>query len=121
MEETTGLRALIFTGGYSNIERLRGRLDTGADWIIAADSGYRTAAALGIRPHIAMGDFDSYRDPLPQDMPILRVPAEKDVTDTMLACEFARDKGCRTLTVVGGTGGRIDHSLTNLFYLESLR
>ena len=54
-------------------------------------------------------------------MNILRVACEKDVTDTMLACEYAKEQGCRYITIVGGTGGRIDHSLSNVLYLEGLR
>ncbi len=113
--------ALIITGGYCNVETVRRMLPVDVDLTIAADSGYATAMKLGITPDITMGDFDSYRDTLPTGMDILRVACEKDVTDTMLACEYAKDHGCRYITIVGGTGGRIDHSLSNVLYLEGLR
>lgn len=113
--------ALVITGGYCNIELAKRLLPVSADLTIAADSGYATAQKLGITPDITMGDFDSYRDTLPKEMNILRVACEKDVTDTMLACEYARDNGCRFITIIGGTGGRIDHSISNVFYLEDLR
>lgn len=113
--------ALVITGGYCNIEEAKRLLPESADLTIAADSGYATAQKLGITPDITMGDFDSYRDSLPKEMNILRVACEKDVTDTMLACEYARDNGCAYITIIGGTGGRIDHSISNVFYLEDLR
>ncbi len=113
--------ALIITGGYCNVELAKRRLPVSVDLTIAADSGYATAQQLGVTPDITMGDFDSYREVLPQGMNILRVACEKDVTDTMLACEYARDNGCKYITIIGGTGGRIDHSLSNVFYLEDLR
>ncbi len=113
--------ALIITGGYCNVELAKRRLPVSVDLTIAADSGYATAKQLGVTPDITMGDFDSYREVLPQGMNILRVACEKDVTDTMLACEYARDNGCKYITIIGGTGGRIDHSLSNVFYLEDLR
>jgi len=113
--------ALVITGGYCNIELAKRILPVSVDLTIAADSGYATAQKLGITPDITMGDFDSYRETLPKEMNILRVACEKDVTDTMLACEYARDNGCRYITIIGGTGGRIDHSISNVFYLEDLR
>lgn len=113
--------ALVITGGYCNVEEAAHMLPESVDLTIAADSGYATAQKLGITPDITMGDFDSYRDSLPPEMNILRVACEKDVTDTMLACEYAKDNGCRYITIVGGTGGRIDHSISNVFYLEDLR
>ena len=113
--------ALIITGGYCNIDEAKKVLPKCVDLTIAADSGYASAEKLGITPDITMGDFDSYRDNLPSGMNILKVPCEKDVTDTMLACEYARDHGCSYITIIGGTGGRIDHSISNVFYLEDLR
>ena len=112
--ETTSERgiALIFTGGYCNIERMRARLPRECGIVIAADSGLKTAQALGVRPDILMGDFDSYTDPLPEGIEIFRVPAEKDVTDTVLAVDYAEARGFRHLLIVGGTGGRLDHEHT---------
>lgn len=119
--ELTPKTALIVTGGYCNDTEVRRMLPVDVDLTIAADSGYATAGRLGITPDITMGDFDSYRDALPLGMNVLRVACEKDVTDTMLACEYAKEHGCRYITIVGGTGGRIDHSLSNVLYLEGLR
>ena len=121
--ETTSDRgiALIFTGGYCHIEAVRDRLPTHPGIVIAADSGLKTAEALGIRPDIVMGDFDSYTDPLPEKIEVIRVPAEKDVTDTVLAADYAEAHGFRDLLIVGGTGGRLDHELSNLFLLAALR
>ena len=123
MEKTMNDRktALVITGGYCNVEAVKKLLPESVDLKIAADSGYMTAQKLGITPDITMGDFDSYKDKLPPEMNTLRVACEKDVTDTMLACEYAKDNGCRYITIVGGTGGRIDHSISNVFYLEDLR
>lgn len=124
MEKTNDLipkTALVITGGYCNVEAARRMLPVEVDLTIAADSGYATAEKLGITPDITMGDFDSYRDALPTGMNVLRVACEKDVTDTMLACEYAKEQGCRYITILGGTGGRIDHSLSNVLYLEGLR
>lgn len=123
MEKTmNGMKtALVITGGYCNLQLAQSLLPESVDLTIAADSGYATAKKLGITPDITMGDFDSYKGTLPAGMDILRVACEKDLTDTMLACEYAKDNGCTNIIIVGGTGGRIDHSLSNVFYLEELR
>lgn len=113
------LTAVIFTGGECDIERLAPTEYTGA-LIIAADSGYRTALKCGVTPHIIAGDFDSAPVPDVPGAEIIRVPAEKDDTDTMLACDLAVQRGASDICILGGTGGRIDHSLSNLFLLENL-
>ena len=112
-------RAVIFTGGHCEPSLLLPE-DLSGNLIIAADSGWLTAKACGITPTVIAGDFDS--SPIP-DMPgaeIVRVPAEKDDTDTMLACNLAIGRGVNCLSVIGGTGGRTDHTFSNVFFLENL-
>jgi len=115
------LRAVIFTGGECTPEKISAE-DLSGDLYIAADSGQNTARRCGIQVHLLVGDFDSSAAPdAPQGTQIVRVPAEKDDTDTMLACRMAVENGASDITVIGGTGGRIDHTLSNLFLLESLK
>ena len=120
MADTSIHSALIFVGGHCRAEGIPPSMRT-ADLIIAADSGQITAEKCGIVPHIIAGDFDS--SPLLENTTaqIVRVPSEKDDTDTMLACDIAIRRGARSITILGGTGGRIDHSLSNLFLLEKLK
>jgi thiamine pyrophosphokinase len=126
------LRALIFTGGDCDTELLLPHLhgdylgDDGqiaADVIvIAADSGYQTAQRAAIIPHIIIGDMDSI-SALPDDasgIEIIRANPEKDDTDTMLAVKTACDRGAVDILIAGGTGGRCDHTLSNVFLLEHL-
>lgn len=42
------------------------------------------------------------------------LPHEKDVTDTEAAVDLAYDRGARVITIIGGLGGRLDHTLANL-------
>ncbi len=112
-------RAVIFTGGHCDTSLLLPE-DLVGDLVIAADSGWLTAKKCGTVPHIIAGDFDSSSVPHIPDAEIIRVPAEKDDTDTMLACNLAVDRGMNTLCIIGGTGGRTDHTLSNIFFLENL-
>lgn len=91
------------------------------DLVIAADAGYRICQSLGLVPDLLLGDFDSMDQPA--DFPnVLRVPVEKDDTDTMLAIKTALERGCGTVHLYGATGGRrLDHTLANLQALLYLR
>ena len=82
-----------------------------SSFIICADSGWDTAVRCGIRPSCLVGDFDSVKGPLPDDERIFRYPRAKDATDTELAFEAAIGAGCRSIAVIGGGGGRMDHWL----------
>ena len=117
------MRAVVYTGGEVFPERVSERAGDG-DLTIAADAGLLTAGAFGVAPKILVGDFDSLGDPsrfgLPQGTEILKVPAEKDETDTELAVMTALSRGAGEILIVGGVGGRLDHSLANLSLLEDL-
>ena len=114
-------RAVIYTGGECFPALIRERPQAG-DLVLAADSGYRVAVALGVVPDLLLGDFDSLGEPqaLPPSVKVLRVPAQKDVTDTQLAVRVALEKGADQILIVGGFGGRPDHLLSNLAILEDL-
>lgn len=112
--------AVIFIGGDCFINELDStRLS--ADLVIAADCGMNTARSLNIRPDVLMGDFDS--STIPDDMRDIETivsPAKKNDTDTMLAVKYAIARGAKSITLIGGTGGRIDHALSNVFLIEYL-
>lgn len=83
-------------------------------FILCADAGYENALAEGIRPDLIMGDFDSLKGSLPDDIEIVTHPVHKDDTDTGLALRYALSKGFKNVTIVGGIGGRMDHTLANI-------
>ncbi|MFR1797048.1 MAG: thiamine diphosphokinase [Ruthenibacterium sp.] len=89
------------------------------DVILAADAGWKTARALGFAPTLALGDFDTA--PAPKGPDVLRLPTEKDDTDTFFAARKALEMGCSEVLILGGIGGRLDHTLANictLLFLE---
>lgn len=109
---------VIITGGECYTDGISSAIAEDV-YVIAADSGYDTAMKLGITPDLLVGDMDSIRS-VPESVETLRVKAEKDDTDTMLAISIAKEKGARHITVIGGAGGRADHWLSNVFMLEAL-
>ena len=90
--------------------------------VIAADSGLNNARTLGISIAAVVGDYDSlgHAPDVDAGVEVVTVPTEKDVTDTQLAVEYALRRGATEITIVGGLGGRLDHTLSNLAILEDL-
>jgi len=93
--------------------------------VIAADGGARHAAALGLRIDRWVGDGDSItpealRALEAAGVPLDRVPAGKDESDTELAIRMAVGLGAGRVILVGALGGdRIDHTLANIGLLWS--
>lgn len=129
------MTCVIFCGGeitdYDSILKLPGsgiapgRLAQEADFIISADSGARHCRALRIVPDIMVGDFDSAsREDLEAlsaaGSEVIRYPEEKDMTDSELAVEIAISKGFERVIILGATGTRLDHSMSNIFLLKKL-
>ena len=99
-----------------------GTIDIPEDaYVICADCGLRHAHAQGIVPDLILGDFDSYTEALPEGIPVLRLPVEKDVTDTFRAVQYGEEQGIGHFHIYGAFGGaRIDHSIANLQMLRYL-
>ena len=80
------------------------------DYIIAADGGWQLACMLGLTPSVLVADFDSLTVPqLSDDVKVITLPSEKDVTDTAKALEIGYEAGYREFLLLGCTGGRLDH------------
>ena len=114
------MKAFIYTGGAIDPQNITEH-PKGDDLVIAADSGYDNAKALGEKPTVLLGDMDSIKSSdIPEGVEQLKVPAEKDFTDTQLAVDTAIKRGAREIIIIGGLDGRLDHTLSNLAILEDL-
>ena len=89
------------------------------DLVIAVDGGYSHAERLGITPHVLIGDLDSI-ERIPDGIEIVKLPAEKDVTDTLAALDYGLSRGFTVFHIYGGLGGRLDHTLANIACLQYL-
>ena len=85
-----------------------------ADFVIACDKGISYAQKEGITPDLIVGDFDSFSGDLPENIPVLRLPCEKDETDTMAAVSYAVEKKFEKILIFCALGARLDHLLGNL-------
>ena len=86
------------------------------DYVIAADGGLAYLEAAGIRPDMAIGDFDSHAPPAegPEGVKIERLPCEKDDTDTLAAVRRGLGLGFGVFLLYNCTGGRLEHTLANI-------
>lgn len=83
------------------------------DYVIAVDGGYAHLEALGVRPDMALGDFDSLGY-VPTCQRVVRFPRQKNASDLELALDRARTMRFADVYVYGALGGRIDFQLSNL-------
>jgi len=116
------MRAVLFANGdLPDPDFARSRL-LPDDVIISADGGTRQALALGLRPDLVVGDFDSL-DLVDRariealGCTIEQHPVDKDATDLELALQAAQRLGADEVLLLGALGGRLDQELANLLLL----
>lgn len=104
-----GICYIIGAGDTSDISIRR----ESGDFVIAADGGFAPLRDIGIEPDLVVGDFDSLGS-VPEGYEVVRHPVEKDDTDMMLAVSEGLKRGYRMFSLLGGMGGRLDHTLANI-------
>ena len=97
------------------------------DYFIFCDGGLSHAESLCMKPNLIVGDFDSCDSDVlskyEEQCEIIKLPREKDDTDTLYAVKLAVERGYSDFLILGAMGGRFDHALGNisiLLYLEGL-
>ena len=120
------MNVLILTNGeYGDYSFCKEDCTAQYDYVICADRGMKHARRLGMIPQLIVGDFDSGSEEdlnyfKEQGSVIERFDPVKDETDTELAIKRAVKKGATSITVYGGIGTRLDHSLANVHLLYGL-
>lgn len=116
---------LIITGGDIDIDYARKFYDENDfSFVIAADGGLKTAEMLNIIPNYIVGDFDTISPLLlskyenMNDVNIKRFKPDKDFTDTQIAINIAIEEESLSISILGGTGSRLDHTLANIQLLQ---
>lgn len=118
------ISALIITGGSIDYDWAADWLkDRKYDYVIAADSGLEHAKRLGIKVDYILGDYDSVNPGTlkmySESTETVTYPSEKDFTDTHLAVLRAISSGAEMIDLIGATGSRLDHTMTNIFVMKS--
>lgn len=90
---------------------------------IAADNGLHVFYKYGLKPDVIIGDFDSSQDDernyfISNGSSFVELEVEKNMTDTEAAIDLARSRGFDDIVLLGATGKRIDHLISNLTLLN---
>ena len=96
------------------------------DYVICADGGASWAYEAKIEVDAIIGDFDSLSKDIIKlyentDTQIIKASKEKDETDGVLAIDYAILRGADSVTILGATGGRLDHQYGNIMLLKRLQ
>ena len=112
-------KGICYLVGAMPLENVPPPSPTPDDLLIAADRGYATLTALGLSPDVVIGDFDSLGT-VPEHPNLIKLPCEKDDTDMGFALNYALGLGYTRFLLLGGLGGRLDHTMANLQLLNAL-
>lgn len=86
--------------------------------VICADGGYDIAVASNIKPDVIIGDCDSQRVSQEHaDILQIRYPSVKDFTDAEACLKYAIEQHHNEIIMLGGIGGRLDHTIGALALL----
>ena len=117
---------LVAAGQICDYERTKSFLQPD-DFFIFCDGGLTHAEGLCVEPDVIVGDFDSCSS---EDLArwkdsceTVRLPREKDDTDTLFAVKLALERGFDNFLLLGAMGGRFDHAMGNvsiLLYLDGI-
>lgn len=115
---------MIVSGGSLSKEFVTKVVGQGKyDRILAADSGMNALYAAAVTPDIIIGDFDSADEKIlaffqqNKAIDFCTLNPEKDDTDTEFAIRESIRRGADSITIIGGTGTRLDHVLGNISLL----
>lgn len=118
------MRVVILSGGaVEDAFALAWLQENKYDMLIAADSGMNFLYRNGIQPNLIAGDFDSADREAYEyfknrgDVEIISLNPMKDDTDTEFVIREAVDRGATEITLLGATGTRLDHVLSNISLL----
>ena len=112
------MRCVIIAGSPEcDIDFLKQQILTD-DFVICADRGYQYALSAGITPSLIIGDFDSYSQNIPPEYETISLSVHKDDTDTMHSICTALERGFTDILILGGIGGRLDHTFANISALK---
>lgn len=118
-------KGLIISGGTIEDAFAVQVIETFApDYIIGVDSGLQFLYRNQVMPTHIVGDFDSvdaevisyYRECT--NVPIREFNPVKDATDTEIAVRLAIELGVEELWLLGATGTRLDHVMSNMQILK---
>jgi thiamine pyrophosphokinase len=91
-----------------------------ADLVIAADGGGNSCMEMGIEPDIVVGDMDSFDLVKWPNILAIRL-TDQETNDFEKTLFYAKNNGAQSVTALGVTGERLDHTLKNISVMVQFR
>ncbi|MEY8415703.1 thiamine pyrophosphokinase [Tissierella praeacuta DSM 18095] len=115
---------IVSSGTITDYNRLESVVKE-VDFIICADGGMNHLMKINRNPDLVIGDLDSISQVSLDyikynNIPIKKYPSIKDETDTEIAMKYLIDRGYKEIILTGVTGTRQDHTMANIFLLNTL-
>jgi thiamine pyrophosphokinase len=86
-----------------------------ADLLICCDGAADKLIAKGMVPHVVVGDMDSVSDEVRKQYASIVIQSDdQENNDLTKAVHYCIEKGYPTVTILGATGMREDHTLGNI-------
>lgn len=121
------MKGLLIANGNNILDsKILEELVDNTEYIVAVDGGIKYLIDINKIPNVLIGDLDSINK---KDLEFLnrknikkiQYPEMQDNTDTELAVDFMIEKGINDITLIGVTGSRIDHTISNILLLKRLK
>lgn len=115
-------RAVIICGAKIKEYKYVASAFKNGDFFVYCDSGLKhidgfLAVGVEAKPKLIIGDFDSHELP-DTTVETIVLPKEKDDTDSVYAVKECIKRGFDEILLAGVIGGRLDHSLVNVYALK---
>lgn len=91
------------------------------DFVICADSGYKYALKYDIKVNLLVGDFDSFKGEISENIETIKLNKIKDDTDTFHATLEGIKRGYKNFIFIGALGKREEHTFANISILIYLK
>ncbi len=104
---------LVLAGEPPDKQLLQSQIDK-TDLVVAVDGGFNTLKKYSLSPDLIIGDLDSVELPENNTIRVVHTP-DQNFTDLEKTLEYLLESYTpNSLILLGATGGRTDHLLSNL-------
>jgi thiamine pyrophosphokinase len=115
--EGSDSRVLLVLNGDIPDRRIMDALMVSHSLVVSADGATNRLLEMKMAPHVVIGDLDSilpsFRAAIAATTTVVERPDQYS-TDFEKALIYIRERGFKSISLVGVKGGRFDHQITNL-------
>ena len=110
-----GNRIVILANGLFPSSRQALELLEAAELLICCDGAADKLVSFGMSPHVIIGDMDSVSDDVKELYASIMIPSDdQESNDLSKAVHYCIEKGYPSVSILGATGLREDHTLGNI-------